>query len=434
MLLAEVFETVMGSRTGVAFEAFDGSRSGDPDSPLRIEVRSPRAIELALSHPGQVGLARAYVAGEVEIHGDLVATFTALEEAGAANLSWGDRMTLLREFGPLYLRHADALRRGDLPPEEKRLAGRRHSKWRDAEAISHHYDVSNDFYRMVLGPSMAYTCATFPSQDATLEQAQEEKFDLVCRKLDLRPGQRLLDVGCGWGGMVRHAATHYGVRAIGVTLSQSQAEWGQAAIDRAGLADRAEVRFGDYRDIPETGFDAISSIGLTEHIGLRNYPAYFSFLRSRVRPEGRLLNHSITRANDVVKAHHPNGFINRYVFPDGELTGPGRVLQAMTAQGWECQHSENLRIHYALTLRRWLDNLEENWDAAVAEVGERKARVWRLYMAASEFGFRSNRIQLHQFLATNTVAGRSGYPLSDAFRPLGVPATATPEPASSSEG
>jgi cyclopropane-fatty-acyl-phospholipid synthase len=422
MLLAEAFETVMGGPTPVAFEAYDGSRSGDPDAPNRIEIRSSRALDLMLSHPGQVGLARAYVAGELEIHGDIVDTLTTLDAVGAANLSWGARLALLKEYGPLYVRHADALRRGDLPPEEKRLAGRRHSKWRDAEAIAHHYDVSNDFYRMVLGPSMAYTCAAFATETTTLDRAQAEKFDLVCRKLDLRPGQRLLDVGCGWGGMALHAAAHYGVRVIGVTLSKSQADWGRAAVEAAGLADRAEIRFGDYRDVPETGFDAVSSIGLTEHIGLRNYNAYFGFLRSKVLPEGRLLNHSITRPDDVQKAHNPNGFINRYVFPDGELTGPSRVLKAMTAEGWECQHSENLRMHYALTLMWWQRNLDADWAAAVAEVGERKARVWRLYLAASEFGFRTNRIQLHQFLATNSVGGRSGYPLSGAFRPLGVPA------------
>ncbi len=425
MLLSEAFETIMGRAAPVSFEAYDGSRSGDPQAPIRIEIRSPRALELMLSHPGQVGLARAYVAGELEVHGDLVAMLTTLSES-AAHLSWRARLELLREFGPVYLRNADALRRGDLPPEEKRLAGRRHSKWRDAEAIAHHYDVSNDFYRMILGPSMAYTCAAFASESATLEQAQEEKFDLVCRKLDLRPGQRLLDVGCGWGGMAMHAAEHYGVRVIGVTLSKPQAQWGQAAVERAGLSGLAEVRFGDYRDVPEGGFDAVSSIGLTEHIGVRNYPAYFAFLRSKVKPEGRLLNHSITRPDDEQKAHHPNGFVNRYVFPDGELTGPSRVLRAMTGQGWECQHSENLRMHYALTLQRWGENLERTWTDAVAEVGVRKARVWRLYLAASEFGFRTNRIQLHQFLATSTAAGESGYPLSGAFRPLGVPESPAP--------
>ncbi len=185
--------------------------------------------------------------------------------------------------------------RPEPPALERRLRGKRHSKGRDAEAIHHHYDVSNRFYSYVLGPSMAYTCAVFPTADASLETAQEEKFDLVCRKLGLQPGMRLLDVGCGWGGMVLHAVKNYGVSAIGVTLSKQQAEWGQRAIEDAGLADKAQIRFSDYRDVKETGFDAVSSIGLTEHIGRANYHSYFTFLLSKLRPEGRLLNHMITR-------------------------------------------------------------------------------------------------------------------------------------------
>jgi cyclopropane-fatty-acyl-phospholipid synthase len=285
---------------------------------------------------------------------------------------------------------------------------------RDAAAISHHYDVSNRFYEMVLGPSMAYTCAVFPTEDSTLEQAQTEKYDLVCRKLDLKPGQRLLDVGCGWGSMVRHAAQEYGVKALGVTLSLEQAQWAKEAIDRDGLGDLAEVRHLDYRDVMESGFDAVSSIGLTEHIGVRNYPAYFSFLRDRLRPEGRLLNHCITRPHN---RHEETGaFIDRYVFPDGELTGSGRVIMAAQDAGLEVVHEENIRRHYALTLAEWCVNLRDNWDECVAEVGEPTARVWGLYMSGCRIGFERNKVQLHQVLAARTDdRGNDGFALRPSW-------------------
>ncbi len=276
--------------------------------------------------------------------------------------------------------------------------------------IAHHYDVSNRFYELVLGPSMTYTCAVFPTADASLEQAQAEKYDLICRKLDLQPGQRLLDVGCGWGGMVRHAAREYGVRALGVTLSRAQAEWAKGAIDRERLGNLAEVRHLDYRDVMESGFDAVSSIGLTEHIGVRNYPAYFGHLRDRLRPGGRLLNHCITRSHN---RWQPIGaFLDRYIFPDGELTGSGRIISAAQDAGLEVQHEENLRRHYALTLAGWCRNLHDHWDEAVAEVGEGKARVWGLYMAGSRLAFERNEIQLHHVLATRTTdEGDNGFPL-----------------------
>jgi cyclopropane-fatty-acyl-phospholipid synthase len=287
----------------------------------------------------------------------------------------------------------------------------RHTKGRDAAAISHHYDVSNRFYEMVLGPSMAYTCATYPTPEASLEEAQYAKFDLVARKLDLRPGMRLLDVGCGWGSMVIHAAQHYGVEALGVTLSRQQAEWAAKRIADLGLANVAEVRFLDYRDVAERGFDAVSSIGLTEHIGQKALPEYFSFLYNKLVPHGRMLNHCITRANGLGRAR-TGAFIDRYVFPDGELLGPGTIISAMHDAGFEVRHEENIREHYAMTLRDWGRNLEENWDECVAEVGERRARVWRLYMAGSRLGFDVNSIQLHQVLGVKLDAhGGSDMPL-----------------------
>jgi len=290
------------------------------------------------------------------------------------------------------------------------VEGLRHSKERDAGVIAHHYDVSNRFYELVLGPSMTYTCAVFPKEDSSLEEAQAEKYDLVARKLDLQPGQRLLDVGCGWGGMVRHAAREYGVRTLGVTLSLEQATWAKEAIDREGLGDLAEVRHLDYRDVIEADFDAVSSIGLTEHIGIRNYPAYFGFLRDRLKPGGRLLNHCITRPHNRPEA--TGAFIDRYVFPDGELAGVGTIASAAQDAGLEVHDVENLRIHYAKTLTGWSQNLETHWDECVAEVGEGTARVWGLYMVGSRIAFERNELELHHVLAANTLDdGTPAFPL-----------------------
>jgi cyclopropane-fatty-acyl-phospholipid synthase len=290
------------------------------------------------------------------------------------------------------------------------VEGARHSRARDAEVIHHHYDVSNRFYELVLGPSMTYTCACYPHEEASLEEAQAFKYDLVARKLALRPGMRLLDVGCGWGGMVRHAVRHHGVTALGVTLSKEQATWAQEAIRRDGLEDRAEVRHLDYRDVEESEFDAVSSIGLTEHIGVRNYPAYFGFLRDRLRPGGRLLNHCITRPHN--RPQSTGAFIDRYIFPDGELTGSGRIITEIQDAGLEVRHEENLREHYARTCRAWARNLAASWDECVAEAGEGTARVWGLYLAGCSRAFEVNDIQLHQVLAVKPHEdGSADFPL-----------------------
>jgi cyclopropane-fatty-acyl-phospholipid synthase len=392
MKLAEVVSLFVGPDADVEFTAYDASHFGREGSDVRIDVVSPRAVSHLMTSPGQLGVARAYVTGELEVHGDLYTALDRLARLGIHRPTVSEQARLYRALAPF------ALNRPPTPPEEVRLGGFRHSKRRDHDAISHHYDVSNTFYRWVLGPSMAYTCAVFPKVDATLEEAQDEKFDLVCRKLGLQRGQRLLDVGCGWGGLTLHAAKHYGVSVVAVTLSEQQAAWGAAAIEREGLGHLAQVRHQDYRDVPERGFDAISSIGLTEHIGKDNYGSYFSFLRSRLNPGGRLLNHCITRTDTSSRTTYKNGFINRYVFPDGELVPVGRLISSAEDQGFEVRHEENLREHYALTLKHWSRNLDEHWDEAVAEVGIGKARVWRLYLAASRMGFERNMIQLHQVL------------------------------------
>jgi cyclopropane-fatty-acyl-phospholipid synthase len=417
--LADVFEGLAGADAPVEFRAYDGSTAGSTDAPVQITVRSPVAVSYLAQSPGALGLARAYVSGHLDVVGDMYTALARMARAQLVHLDFPERLRVLRQLGgPRVL-----LPRIPPPPQELRVRrswvrGRRHSRVRDARAISHHYDVSNTFYEWVLGPSMTYTCACYPRQDATLEQAQATKHELVARKLGLREGMRLLDVGCGWGGMVMHAAREYGVSALGVTLSEQQAQWAQQAIAEAGLSDLAEVRHLDYRDVTESGFDAVSSIGLTEHIGKAQLPGYFSFLLGKLKPEGRLLNHCITRIDDSEPARRRDGFINRYVFPDGELETPGYLVSLMHNAGFEVRHAENLREHYAKTLAAWCANLDAHWKEAVAEVGEGTARVWRLYMAGSRLGFERNQIQLHQVLGVKLGAnGVSGMPLRPDWEP-----------------
>jgi cyclopropane-fatty-acyl-phospholipid synthase len=417
MSVGQVFDSLLGTETHIRITAYDGSTSGSASAPYSMHLANERGLSYLLTAPGELGLARAYVAGDLTVGGthpgDPYDFLRHLEEyVELQRPSPRTAVDLIRGVG---LR---ALRPPAPPPQEwtpqwrRAVHGLRHSKTRDAEAIHHHYDVSNRFYEWVLGPSMTYTCACFPHLEATLEEAQANKYDLVARKLGLEPGMRLLDVGCGWGGMVRHAAKNYGVQVLGVTLSREQASWAQAAIEREGLADLAEVRFLDYREVRESGFDAVSSIGLTEHIGVRNYPAYFSFMKSKLRPGGRILNHCITRPDNLHDGITRGGFIDRYVFPDGELAGSGHIISVMQDAGLEVRHEESLREHYAMTLRDWCRNLRDNWDDAVAEVGEGTARVWGLYMAGSRLSFERNRIQLHQVLAVNTPeGGHAAFPL-----------------------
>ncbi len=416
MTLAEMFVRVAGLPEGVRFEGYDGSSSGPSDAKATLMVRRPEALEYIIRAPTDLGLARAYVTGALEVEGDLHHLIAALLPSRAQGVRWRELAALVpafRQLLPLTLARPP-VPETEAPPRWRRGLVR-HSKGRDAEAISHHYDVSNTFYEMVLGPSMTYTCAVYPTAGVSLEEAQYAKYELVARKLDLQPGMRLLDVGCGWGGMVMHAAMHHDVRAIGVTLSRQQAEWAAKAIADRGLSDRAEVRFMDYRDLQESSFDAISSIGLTEHIGQDNLQPYFHGLLERLRPQGRLLNHCITRSVPGRPAR-AKAFIDRYVFPDGELESPGYIMEAMNGAGFEIRHSENLREHYAMTLRDWGVNLEQRWDEAVAEVGLERARVWRLYMAASRAGFDTNQIQLHQVLGVRpSRSGRSRGPVNSGF-------------------
>lgn len=420
-VLSDLLSAAVARSTPIAFEAFDGSAAGPKEAVCTIVVRDPRALNYAATAPADLGLARAYVAGYIDVEGDLFAGMMMLAGDDVASLSWPDRIKVLRELGPGILRPVPR------PPEEAPpalLRGRRHSMKRDAGVISHHYDVSNRFYELILGPTMAYTCAVYPDESASLEEAQIEKVDLVCRKLDLQPGQRLLDVGCGWGTLVSHAAQHYGVHALGVTLSRQQAEWGEKRIAKLGLSSQVEIRHDDYRSVAEGGFDAVSSIGLTEHIGARHLASYVRFLATKIKPQGRFLNHCITRPMTTQPAP-VRGFIARYIFPDGEIESVGTVISAIHDNGFEVRHEENFREHYALTCAAWAANLDAHWREAVAEVGEGRARAWRLFLAGSRLGFVQGRIELHQVLAVRTENGVSGMPLQrlDFSRP----ASTTPQ-------
>jgi len=422
--IADAFTSLLIGDIPFRFTAYDGSSAGPPDAVFGLDLKNERGLSYLLTAPGDLGLARAYVMGDLEIVGAHPGDpFEALMHVKGSKTGLkfrtptpAEAIALLRTVGISNLVPPPVPEQEHLPRWRRLMEGLLHSPERDAEVIHHHYDVSNRFYEMVLGPSMTYTCAVFATEDTTLEEAQFAKYDLVCRKLDLKPGQRLLDIGCGWGGMVRHAVKHYGVTALGVTLSAEQAFWAQQRIKEEGLEDRAEVRHLDYRDVTETDFDAISSIGLTEHIGVGNYASYFAFLRDHLKPEGRLLNHCITRSDN--RKTSTGAFIDRYVFPDGELTGSGRIITEVQDAGLEVHHEENLRMHYAMTLAGWNKYLVENWDECVAEVGEGTARVWGLYLAGSRMGFVTNEIQLHQVLATKTTAdGASGYPLRPTWTP-----------------
>ena len=401
--IAQALERLMKDGMPFRFEAYDGSVAGPEDAAYTFRLLNERGLAYIMTAPGDLGFGRAVVAGDLEVDGVSLGNPYEVMKHVQSRLSLripapAEVVQIIRSLGLGNLRPPPPPPEEHLPRWRRALEGLRHSKARDAEAIHHHYDVSNRFYEHVLGPSMTYTCAVFPRADATLEEAQFEKYDLVARKLDLKEGDRLLDVGCGWGGMVRHAAQHYGAKVIGVTLSEQQALWAQDKIKEQGLDHLAEVRFADYRDVVESGFDAVSSIGLTEHIGVRNYASYFSFLGGKLKVGGRLLNHCITR-RDGSMPPSPGAFIDRFVFPDGELAPVGRIVSAVHDNGLEVRHVEDLREHYALTLKAWNENLDAHWDECLNEVSLGTAKVWGIYMAGSRLAFERNELGLHHVLA-----------------------------------
>src|SRR3954453_6704673 len=400
--VADVLGTVLElDELPIRLRAWDGSIAGPEAAPV-VTVRSPRALRRLVWAPGELGLARGYVAGELDVDGDLFTTFGALSSAGRlapdasfTGLSVAARLSLVRTAAALRLIGPPP----PPPPEELRLRGRgrRHSRGRDAAAISHHYDVGNDFYGLVLGPSMVYSCAVWADESTGLEAAQETKLDLVCRKLGLAPGMRLLDGGGGWGSLAMHAAERYGVDVVGITLSQEQAALARKRVAEAGLTERVDIRVQDYRLPADGPYDAISSVGMAEHVGRAKLPGYAATLAALLRPGGRLLNHAISwDAGDTT--WETDSFIARYVFPDGELISLGDMVNALSSADLEVIDVEALRRHYALTLRAWVRNLEEHWDDAVAATSEGRARVWRVYMPPAGRALRGGKLGVNQVL------------------------------------
>jgi cyclopropane-fatty-acyl-phospholipid synthase len=389
--------------------AWDGSEAGPAEAPV-LTIRSPRALRRLVWAPGELGLVRAYVAGEIDLEGDVFATVDALSSLGRLSSDAAfprpgarDRLELVRTAASL-----GALGPPPAPPGEeftRSRRGRRHSLRRDADAVTHHYDVGNDFYEMVLGPTLVYSCAVWTDESTGLDGAQEAKLDLVCRKLALRPGMRLLDVGCGWGSLAQHAAQRYGVDVVGITLSGQQADLARRRVTAAGLDSRVDIRVQDYRDVDDGSYDAISSIGMAEHVGRRALRGYAAALHALLRPGGRLLNHAISWTAPQAR-WDDDSFIARYVFPDGEVLPLAVTIGALCDAGFELLDVEALRRHYALTLRAWVERLEKHWDAAVGLTSEGRARVWRLYMAASALSFEAGKLGIEQVL----VRRRGGEP------------------------
>ncbi|HSA53140.1 MAG TPA: class I SAM-dependent methyltransferase [Yinghuangia sp.] len=416
--LARLVRVPLGGPLPLRLRAWDGSEVGPLGGPVLV-VRNRRALRQLAWKPGELGLARAWVAGDLDIEGDLYEALIRLSSVARACRTEGSpehrvgRRTLAALRSPGNLRLAvEALALAGVglpppPPREEAVSrhGRLHGLRRDREAVTHHYDVGNDFYSLVLGPSMVYSCAYWENPQATLEEAQYAKLDLICRKLGLRPGQRFLDVGCGWGELVAHAVEHYGVQAVGITISEEQAVFARKRLAGAGWSDRAEIRVQDYREIEDGPYDAISSIGMAEHVGSAQFRTYADIMRTLLRPGGRLLNHQIAcrpRADGV--PHRAGEFIGRYVFPDGELAPVGTTTALLEEAGFEVRDVEALREHYARTLRAWVANLERNWAEAARLTTIGRARVWRMYMAASALAFEENRIGVNQILAVRTTA------------------------------
>ncbi len=385
---------------------WDGSLlpAGDPAAPTVI-VRAPEALTHVLRRPGELGISRPWVLGLIDLDGEIEEALRRGQDARGLRFTARDKLDALRAAVRI-----GALRPAPLPEAEAKVHGRRHHADRDAESVQYHYDISNAFYRLVLGPTMVYSCAYWDGTDGdTLERAQERKLDLICRKLRLQPGERFLDVGCGWGGLVLHAAQHYGVQAVGITASKEQAALARERVRDAGLEDRIEIRIQDYRAVSDGPFDKIASVGMYEHVGERALPTYARQLHDLLRPGGMLLNHGITRLHDGKQRQA--SFTDRYVFPDGELHRVAVVADVLESAGFEVRDVESLREHYARTLRAWSRNLADGRAEALAEVGFQRERVWRLYMASAAVLFDVGHISIVQTLAVRPGA------------PHGLPAT-----------
>jgi cyclopropane-fatty-acyl-phospholipid synthase len=376
-----------------------------------------RAVTVVLNHPGalraiflrgtELAVAEGYLYNDYDIEGDIFEVFRLIDMIEAANTGWTQKVKIARELMrlPQGPEHTTGLR------GPAHLSGKTHSIERDRQAIQYHYDVSTDFYQLFLDKRLIYSCGYFEAPETDIDTAQQRKLDLICRKLRLQPGMRLLDIGCGWGGLVIFAAQNYGVDATGITLSPAQIEVAEQRIRSAGLSGTCRVELRDYREMDENRpFDAIASVGMVEHVGSAMMPVYFKKAYRLLKPRGVFMNHGIAmRADDDSEL---NGFSSAYVFPDGELLPISRTLTEAENAGFEVRDVESLREHYALTLHQWVRRLEAHHAEAVREVGEVTYRVWRLYMSGSAYGFTHNRLNVYQALLSRSDGqGASGLPL-----------------------
>lgn len=415
VVLDDAFGPVPARRFAVRF--WDGTVDEPVEAPrFTIVLESPGALRRMLLPPSELSLSESYIFGDVDVQGNLEAA-ADLGDIAASRLRAPRALFRLARHVMALPREGRHEHAGDSElPASSHLSGKRHSKTRDRDAVRFHYNVGNAFYSLWLDARMVYSCGYFARADDDLESAQESKLELICRKLRLKAGERLLDIGCGWGGLIMHAAKRYGVFALGITLSEAQAELARERIAAAGLSDRCRVELRDYRQLPsDSAFDKIASVGMVEHVGRKQIAQYFESAFAALRPGGLFLNHGIVS----IEAARPTSlgsrvsallwrrgqFIDRYVFPDGELLPAATVIRSAEQSGFELRDVESLREHYVLTLRHWTRRLEDHHREAVALVGEPTYRVWRLYMSASAYGFRSGRIGLIQSLLAKPRAG-----------------------------
>jgi cyclopropane-fatty-acyl-phospholipid synthase len=395
-------------------DLWDGTRVASTRPGPTLTLRSPRAIGHVLRAPGELGLGRAYVCGEIDVD-DLDGVIALLGRWKPPPLGLAGRV----RFGLAALRAA-GMRRPPSPPAAELKPGRQpHTKGRDAEAVRHHYDVSNEFFALFLDETMTYSCALFEEGVETLEDAQRAKLELICRKLQLEPGMRMLDIGCGWGSLAIHAAREHGASVVGITLSELQAARATERAREAGLADRVEIRSMDYRDLGSEEFDAVASIGMVEHVGEHQIDDYATRIAAALAPGGRVLNHGIAHIEATETGAHIGGeFSNRYVFPDGELLNLSRMLRAFERAGFETLNVENLHTDYAETLRHWTVRLDRNRVEAERLAGPERMRVWRLYLRAARNSFEVAYNAVYQLLCSRPVTeGPSATPTGNRHQP-----------------
>jgi cyclopropane-fatty-acyl-phospholipid synthase len=386
--------------------AAGGEAASGPDSPFTLVFRSPEAVWSAVLGNDPLALADAYFRGELDIEGDFFGALSIKDHLDVLQMPLAEK--LLAAFTALRLRMLNAAahhsERLFAPSDAPRIKA--HSKAENRDAIHFHYDVSNEFYALWLDRAMVYSCAYFETPEVDLDAAQQAKLDHICHKLSLRPGENFLDIGCGWGALVIHAAQHYGVQARGVTLSPQQLKVARERIELAGLKGRVSVELLDYRDLPpQPLYDKVASVGMFEHVGLKNLPVYFATVHRLLKPHGLFLNHGITHDSEGWEPSVSTEFINRYVFPDGQLDTIGNVQRVMEQSKFEIADVEGLRPHYAMTLRHWVARLEANRSRALQYVNEATYRVWRLYMSACALQFESGEIGIYQVLASKRAAG-----------------------------